>query len=232
MENITLNQIAYGILESVRSHISDDEDISIDYIKNLIHSTRSRLLKQRFDKNLRVIEDVFTQSLGAVEIEAVDASAHSTIKAGRYMYRTIEEIPATISRHNSEGTFTRIGPADQLGVSYNLVTYNRALFSGNGRYNKDVIFCFLKDNRIYIISNSGAYHKGVQFISVTGVFDNPTQVARFTDVAGNSLYSDTGRYPVSRTMADDIENLIIKEKFGIKLSAPGDKVNDGTNILQ
>lgn len=228
MENVTLNEIAYNIFETVRGQISDDDNISIEYIKDLVHSTRARLLSQRFNKNVRTIEDVFTQSLGALEIEAVDSSAHSTLKSGRYMYRTKLEIPATISRHNQEGTFTRIGPADELGVEYNLVSYNRALHSGNGRFNKDSIFCFLRDNRIYIISNSGAYHKAVQYIDVIGVFDNPTQVARFKDKSGDSLYSDDGRYPVSRSMKDDIENLILKEKFGIKLQAQSDKVNDGT----
>jgi len=232
MENITLNQIAYGIFEIARIKLTDDDDISLDLIKDYVHSTRARLLKQRFDKNIRVIEDVFTQTLGAVEIEAVDSSTHSTIKSGRYMYRTIREIPATISRHNQEGTFTRIGPADRLGEEYNLVSYNRALFSGSGRFNKDRIFCFLHDNRIYIISNSGLFHKAVQFINVVGVFENPSQVAQFTDSNGNSLYSDTGRYPVSRSMADDIQNVIFKEKFGIKTAVLPDNTNDGTQVTQ
>lgn len=228
MENITLNEIAYGIFEIVRGNISDDDNISLEHIKDLVHSTRARLLKQKFDKNIRVIEDVYTQSLGALELEAVDSSAHSSIKAGRYMYRTVDEIPATISRHNYEGTFTRIGPADELAVEYNLVSYNRALHSGNGRFNKDTVFCFLRDNKIYLISNSGKYHKAVQFIDVIGVFENPTQVAKFKDENGNSRYSDDGRYPVSRTLADDIQNVILKEKFAIKATAPSDKVNDGT----
>lgn len=231
MENVTLNEIAYSIFETVRGQIADDDNISIEQIKDLVHSTRARLLKQKFDKNIRVIEDTYTQSLGALEIEAVDSSAHSTIKSGRYMYRTVLEVPATISRTNYEGTFTRIGPADELGVEYNLVSYNRALHSGNGRFNKDTIFCFLRDNRIYLISNSGAYHKGVQFIDVIGVFENPTQVAKFKDSNGDSLYSDDKRYPISRTLRDDIENVILKEKFGIKATALSDKINDGTHQI-
>lgn len=231
MENVTLNQIAYNIFETVRGHLTDDDNINIEYIKDLVHSTRARLLTQKFEKNARVIDNTFVQSLGALEIEPVDSSVHSTIKSGRYMYRTVREIPQTIVRKNYEGTFTRVGPADQLSVEYNLVSYNRALHSGNGRFNKDIIFCFLKDNKIYLISSSGAYHKAVKYIDVEAVFDNPTQVAKFNDVNGNSLYSDDGKYPVSRSLKDDIENLIIKEKFGIKLSAPADKVNDGTMKL-
>lgn len=225
--NVTLNQIAYGLWEIVRANISDDDSISVDHIKDMIHDTRALLLKQKFDKQLRVIDDGYIQSLGALEIEPVDSSAHSTITAGRYMYRTKLQIPPTIDRRNYEGTFTRIGPADKLATSYNLVSYDRALYSGNGRFNKDQIFCFLRDGKLHLISNSGAYHKAVQFIDVQGVFQNPSQIAVFLDSNGNSLYSDDNAYPVSRSLRRDIENIILKEKLGIQAQAPSDKVNDG-----
>jgi hypothetical protein len=229
--NVTLNQIAYGIFEVVRGRISDDDDISLTQIKDLIHSTRAKFLKQKFDKNIRVIDDSYTQPLGALEIERVDSSAHATVTAGRFMYRTLRQIPETIDRRNYEGTFTRIGPADLLAVQYNLVSYDRALYSGSGRYNKDTIFCFLRDKRIYLISNSGAYHKGVQYIDVEGVFQNPSQVATFLDSNGDSLYSDDMPYPISRSMKEDIENTILKDKMGIEASAPSDTTNDGTHKL-
>ena len=225
--NVTLNQIAYGLFEITRGKLSDDSDIDLDQIKDMIHSTRARLLKQKFDKNLRVIDDVFTQSLGSLAIESVDSSANSSIPSGRYMFRTVKEIPPTIDRKNAEGTFTRIGPADKLGIKYNLVSYDRALYSGNGRFNKDQIFAFLRDNKIYLISNSGAYHKAVQYIDVEGVFENPSQVAIFLDSSGDSLTFADEKYPISRAMKEDIENIILKEKLGIQSQAPSDKVNDG-----
>ncbi len=229
--NVTLNQIAYEVFEVVRGELSDDEDTSLDMIKDMIHDTRAKLLKQKFDKNARVIDDVFTQSLGALQIEAVDASAHSTIKAGRYMYRTVREIPPTIDRTNYEGTFTRIGPADKLATPYSLVSYDRALYSGNGRFNKDQIFVFLRDNKLYLISNSGAFHKAVQFIDVVGVFQNPAQVATFLDSNGDSLYADDKTYPVSRSLKEDIQE-IVKKKIVAPAQAPTDKINDGDSSIK
>lgn len=229
--NVTLNQLAYGIFEVVRGQISDDDDISIALIKDMIHSTRAMLLKQKFDKNIRTIDDIFTQSLGALQIEAVDASAHSTIMAGRYMYRTIRELPETIDRRNYEGTFTRIGPADKLAQPYNLVSYDRALYSGRGRFNRDQIFSFLRDRKIHLISFSGAYHKAVQFIDVQGVFENPVQVATFLNSSGSVLTFDDESYPISRSMKDAIEKIIIREKLGPGANAPSDPTNDGTHNL-
>lgn len=230
MYNVTLNQIAHSILESVRGKISDDDNISIDQIKDMVHNTRAKLLKQKFDKNLRVIDDVFTQSLGALEIEPVDSSAHTSIPAGRYMYRTVLEIPETIDRRNYEGTWVRIGPADKLAKAFNLVSYARALASGNGRFNQDEIYVFILDNKLHIISNS-KYHKGIQFINGVGVFQNPSQVALFVDENGESLYSDDKRYPVSRAMRDDLENIIIKERIAPQSQVPSDVINDATDTL-
>ena len=230
MYNVTLNQIAYGIFETVRGKIVDDDNISIDQIKDMVHSTRARLLKQKFDKNLRVIDDVFTQSLGSIETELVDSSIHPTIPSDRTMLRTLEDIPETIDRRNYEGTFTRIGPADRLSTRFNLVSYARAIASGNGRFNRNEVFAFLLDSNIHLISNS-IYHKPIQFIDVIGVFQNPTQVAQFTDIAGNSLYSDDGRYPISRAMRDDIENIIIKERIAPQSQVVSDVINDGTDML-
>lgn len=228
--NVTLNQIAYGLFEEVRQTISDDTDIDLRQIKDMIHNVRATLLKQKFDKNVRVIDDVFTQNLGALKLEAVDSSLHSTITSGRYVFRTVEELPPTIERRNYEGTITRVGPADQLATSYNLVSYERALYSGNGRFNKDMIFAFLKDNKIHVISNSGAFHKAVQFIDVRGVFQNPEQVARFSDVNGSSLTFSDEAYPISRNMRSTIEDML-RQKLGITAQAPTDKVNDGEEKL-
>jgi hypothetical protein len=229
--NVTLNQIAYGLFEEVRKQLTDDSGISIDQIKDMIHDVRATLLKQKFDKNLRVIDDVYTQPLGALEIESVDSSLLSNISSGRYMFRTKREIPPTVERRNYEGTITRVGPADQLATKYNVVSYDRALWSGNGRFNKDAIFAFLKDSKIYLISNSGAYHKAVQFIEVNGVFQNPEQAARFADVSGSSLSFPDEAYPISRSMRSLIEQIILKERLGIKAQAQEDKVNDGEENL-
>jgi hypothetical protein len=229
--NVTLNQLAYGIFEVVRGQISDDDDIAIKQIKDMIHSTRAKLLKQKFDKNPRVIDDVFTQPLGALEIEAVDSSLHSTILAGRHLYRTVRELPETIDRKNYEGTYVRIGPADILAPPYHLVSHDRALYSGRGKSNKDQIFCFLRDRKMHLISYSGAYHKAVQFIDIQGVFQNPAQVAIFLNTSGSALTFGDKSYPISRSMKDDIEKIIIREKLGPQAGAPSDPTNDGTHNL-
>ena len=230
MYNVTLNEIAYSIFESVRGKLSDDDNIAIEQIKDMVHNTRAKLLKQKFDKNLRVIDDGYTQSLGAIEVELVDSSIHTTLLSDKHVLRTTVDIPETIDRRNYEGTFTRIGPADRLSHKFNLVSYDRAIYSGNGRFNRNEVYAFLLDNRVNLIGD-GIYYKAIQFIDVVGVFQNPSQVAQFTDISGNSLYSDDARYPISRAMRDDIEGIIIKDRIAIQSQAPSDVINDATDTL-
>lgn len=230
MYHVTLNQIAYSILESVRGKLGDDDNISTDQVKSLIHSTRAMLLKQKFDRNLRVIDDVFTQSLGVIETEQVDSSIHPDLPSEKYLLRTTVDIPETVDRRNYEGTFTRVGPAERKSHKFNLVSYDRAIWSGNGRFNRNEMYAFLLDSRLYLISNS-VYHKPVQFIDVVGVFQNPTQVAVFKDSNGDSLYSDDGRYPISMAMRNMLEEMIVKGRIAPQSAVTSDVVNDSTDTL-
>lgn len=230
MYHVTLNDIAYSIFESIRGKISDDDNISIDQIKSLIHSTRAMLLKQKFDKNLRVIDDVFTQSLGALETEQVDSSIHPDIPSEKYLLRTLLEIPETLDRRNYEGTFTRIGPAERKSHKFNLVSYDRAIYSGNGRFNRNEVYAFILDSKIYLISNS-IYHRPIQYIDAIGVFQNPTQVALFKDENGDSLYSDDGRYPISMAMRNMLEEMIVKGRMAPQSAVASDVVNDATDSI-
>lgn len=231
MVNETLNQIAYSLIEVVRGHYKDDDVIPMSLMKEWVHNKRAQLLKQKFDKNPFYIDNSFVQYISPIEIEPVDSSIVPGIPINKYLFRSTVEIPETIERKNSLGTFVRIGPADRLTERYNLVSYNRALYTGNGRFNSDMVVAFLLDNYIYIISNSDI-HKAVQYIDVGGVFQNPSQVAEFLDSNGDSLYSDDARYPISRSMVDDLHNIILQEKFKLIAQQRVDEIDDGEHNLE
>lgn len=230
MENITLNQIAYSLLDMVRGTLSDDEDIDIREVKNWIHTTRAVILKQKFDKNIRVIDSSYTQSLGSVEMEVVNSSVDTLLQTDKYYVRSVLDIPSTIERSNSEGTFVRIGPADRKADKYNIISLNRAIYCGSGKFNKNSIYAFILDNKIYLSSNTDISNI-IKYIDVIGVFQNPSQVAIFKDVNGDSLYSDDKEYPISRSIVATLEDMVIKSKLTITSVMPSDKINDSTHKL-
>jgi len=230
MDNITLNIIAFNIFENLRANIGDDDSISIDQIKDEIHSVRAMQLKQKFDKAPLYIDSTFSQTLGPIEIEQVDSSIVTGVPAGKFMYRTKRDIPQTVERKHQEGTFLRIGPADRLNEKYHLVSYARALKSGNGRFNRDTIYVFIADERIYIISN-GELHGEVQRIDIIGIFQNPRDVALFKDSNGDSLYSDDARYPISRSIVPDLEKIVL-DRIKSQIAPPADEVNNSRDDIK
>lgn len=226
--NITLNQIAYNILESVRGKIKDDENISLRQIKEMVNDARALLLRRKFAKDPWRIDDIYVQEFTA-EIEEIDSSEVAAVASGKSMYRTVLEIPSTVDRSGSEGTLLRVGPADSLNERYTLISHERALWAGNGKFNADSIFTFIKNRKVYVISKTGTYSEGVKYIAVRGVFENPTEVAQFKDSDGESFYSDDDQYPVSSTLVGAIEEMVVKMLIQTKVQAEQDNVNDGTN---
>lgn len=227
--NISLNEEVYIIAEKLRGELGDDMEIDLRELKHLYHNTRATLLRQLFQRRQSTyIDDIYTQTLNDIELEVIDSSLVATLPSGNKMIRTNVTIPQTIDRPGKVGTFKRIGPADRLAERYDVVSYERALRTGNGRFNSDQIVSFLLDNRIYLYSKSGL-HLGLQYIDVVGVFQNPSEVAKFNDSNGNSLYSDDGEYPISRTMANTIQAMIFEQHGVPSISNPTDKVNDADN---
>ena len=158
VKNISLNELAYSIMEFYRANVVNTDEIDIRWIKYLVNTTRAKLLKQKFDKPFHEIDEHYVQKIApsgyAVEMEIVDSSAYATLESKRYMVRTSVSIPATIERNGKVGSFTRIGPADRLSETFDIVDYSHALVYGNGKFNKNSIAAFLLDDRIYLISKN------------------------------------------------------------------------------
>ena len=227
----TLNEIAYSIWNTVRPHITDDDPIDIRSIKDYIHTYRAKYIKQNLEKHSHYIDPSIIQNLQSVEMEFTDSSENSTYTTEYNMLRTTEEIPHVISLYTNESMFTRIAPADRLSSNFCFTTHEMAINGGNLRFNDHQIFAFLLDNRIYLYSKSNESWKGIKYINIQGIFQNPVDVWRFTDPTTYHTFDETINYPLNKTMRSDIEKEILKDKFNIILQAPIDDTNDGTHSL-
>jgi len=218
----SLNQLVYELIELRRAYIKATDPLSKRMVVDWVQSTRARLLKQKFDKPFRDIDDHYIQSLGAVALEKVLSNEISPeVNDYVYMYRTAIDIPRTIESNSGIGTFTRIGPADRLSTKYKVVTYDDALDRGNGKFNRNTVYAFVLGDRIYITSKSGA-HFTTKYLDIRGVFQDPIQAARVADPSWD--YDDD--YPINKEIVDQMKLLIIQGKFGLTLIQPGDKRDD------
>ena len=135
----SLNEIVYDIIESYRATYKNTDSLDERLVATWIQHYRAELIKQRLEESMRIVDEHWVQDLGAIEMQPIDSSLVSGFTSDRYIMRSVREIPPTIQTKFGIGTFTRISPADRLENKFNLVSYERALYSGNGKYNnKDI----------------------------------------------------------------------------------------------
>ena len=225
MDKTTLNSIVYELLELRRAYVKDTDPIDKRLVVNWAQSQRARLLKQKFDQPMSSIDDHYIQSLGAIEMVKVISNELSTISVPvdeyTYMYRTLITIPRTIENKEGKGTFTRIGSADRISEKFTVTTYEKALASGNGKFNQNSIYAFVLGDYIYLTSKSGI-HFTIKYIDIRGVFQDPIEAALIKDLTWN-FNSD---YPINKEIIDQLKVLIINEKFGLTLIQAGDKTDN------
>lgn len=207
----SLNMLGYELSELYRGTYKVTDSIDIRLFKTWVQQARAVLVKQRLDDNMMIIDEHLVQDLGKVTMAPIDSSV-GTKTSDRYMMRSILRLPATINRKGNIGTFTRIASADLLELKFNLVSYERALVSGNGKFNQNDIYTFVHDGYLFIISKTNI-HKYIKELHVKGIFANPEDAYTFNTSHAGVPWTDDMEYPVSESIVMDLQNIIMDKKF-------------------
>lgn len=222
----SLNQIIWELIELYRQNYKVTDSIDERLFLAWIQSTRAKLIKQRLDESMRLPDEHWVQDLGYVEMEKVDSSVYTDIPSEKYILRSVKTIPWTIHYKGDPGGFTRIGPADKLGVDYRLVSYARALVSGNGKFNTDQVYAYIDGDKLCLISKSNI-HKQLKYINIKGIFQNPIDAYEFKN--GANTYNWDYEYPISDALMNDLKNIIVKENFNFIMVPIDDKKPDSVD---
>lgn len=222
----TLNQITYDILGDIKgSNIIDDSHIETDRVKYLIHQQRSMWLNRRLTKPGYYITPDMTQDLKCVPVELTDAAECCDVTVDCSIMRTESEIPAPLNI-NSTVAITRVGPVNKLQSMFSFVDYERAIWSGNGRFNDQHIFAFYLNKRIYLKFNDvNRDARMLEYLNVQGVFEDPDEVKTFTDCSGEPCHSDDSEYPIPDNLIPFIKDHVIKQLLRNE-QMPEDQKND------
>jgi len=226
---VTRNKLVFDLLELLRSHVSDDEDIDIRQLESYVKDYRADFCMQRFNKNPFDIDNSFIQSLEGLALEKVDSSTIVGAPSERYFMRTTKVIPNTVRRRGYEGTLLHIGPADKLDASFTITNYQTAISSGYGRFNSEEIFAFPYGGYIYLFSQ-GDYFKSLYYLNINGVFADPQ--AAYLVTAASTVYTGDENYYTPEDLKGYIVTSILRDKYGILLNPPVDKKDDGEHELE
>ena len=222
---ITLNKLIYDLWELVRPNLSDDDNFDKRQLAFWIQTQRALLVRNELNKN-RTIDDNLIQDLGCLELELADKADCCDISDGCKILRTKDVIPNTIELHN-KSAITRVAPIDKHTIPFSHVSYERAIWSGNGRFNVDQIFTFELNDRIYLKATNDSLLKYITDINVRGVFEDPTEVGKFTQCANDTIcYTNDSKYPINAWMVDYMKAAILQLNFQTALQAPQDNTNN------
>lgn len=225
---ITLNQLIYDLWHVISPLISDDSALDERQLSFWIKNQRSLWLHRELNKGFRTVDDAVIQSLGAVEFEIVDAIENSPYVGGSAkILKSKVKIPVAVELDYGTA-ITRVGPLDLKCKPFKLVNYSSVPYVGNGKFNKNQIFAFLKNGYVYLTSNcNNPAMKVLKYVNIQGVFEDPEDVGRFRELDGSVCWSYDTAFPINTWMINYMKDQIVKSDLKYFIAEqPVDKLND------
>lgn len=219
---ITLAQITSDIENLATSgELNYDFRIEHEQVYYWINEVRSMLISQAIQKRQN-ITDVWLQSISCVKMIQVDESECCLVNTNCYVLRSENKLPITIETVG-DNTIIRV-----VGASGDIISKSNSfevMYSSNNKYTGKKARWFIKNGYLYILNE-----QLVDYVTVYGLFEDPTELSNWVDCTGSSCFSvDTSPYPVSAKMANDITNYIIKTKVVPFMKFKQDDTNDSSN---
>lgn len=230
---MSLEELYSELLLEIAPSVSDDNSISERLLKDFIHHTRALFARNEMNKSHRTIDSALIQDLGLVELEAVDDFVSSELtNISHKILRTKVTLPRTIELHSKQA-FVYIGPLSQTSKGFKIVDLGNIPYVGNGKFNKNFMYAFTMNDRIYITGNcNNPAFKGLKYINVKGVFENPSDAAKFYRPDGTPCYSDSDPYPLPGYMWMYIKRSILEtdlRQFYVPIEDPANNANNDVN---
>jgi len=217
----TLSQLAYNLLNMARGGVlSDDENISYRQVQFWVRNTRAILIRQDIQKG-RTISGNIIQMLPCVDVITVDASTcPCNVPVGCSILRTKNRIPKPIET-DMRDLITKVSSIEMNARSFSIINMFRAPWTGYNKYAKSNPKAFYFDGYIWIINSNP-----IEKITIYGVFEDPMELANYTDCSNQPCFSDDSAYPISSWMIPIMEKMIIEGNFKIILNATTDNEGD------
>lgn len=223
---MTLNEIAYDIMGNIEgtSRISDDSELSLDQVYFKISTVRAMLIRQDQSKG-RSLSDNVLQTLPCLDISKVNASECCGITAPCELFRTNIQLPRPIELYQKD-LISRVAGVDITGPSWNHVSLAQVQWAGISKWTKGTVKWFVKDRYIYVLNNPG-----VKKISVTGVFEDPMDLAAIPSCSGAACYLPDNEYPVSAHMIPQLKQIVLEDLMKMRQIGE-DKEGDNDSKVQ
>ena len=179
---MTLNEIAYNILNTVRGGRSNSsEHISLDQIKFNIKHYRAMLIRRDYARN-GLITRHLEQDLGCLELENVNPSKCCNLPVSCNVARTKKKIPRTV-RFNFQEAITYVGDVTGV-VRIPIVEPSMVRYLPHDKYTSSKYKAYMIEDSLYIYNA-----RGLKFVNIRGIFEDPSDLKNF-DCEKGECYND------------------------------------------
>jgi hypothetical protein len=221
---MTLDEIAYNILNAFRGgRGSQDEYVTIDQIKFNIRHYRAMLIRRDYARNGLVTRHL-EQDLRCVELEKVDLSKCCGITIGCPAWRSVKKIPRTV-RFNFEEAITYVGDVSGTGRIPLIKPYEVAYITAD-KFTKNNAKAYMIEDYMYILNN-----KGADTINIRGIFENPEEVAEFSDCSGLPCYTGGSPFPMPMDMVQAVTQGLMSGELRLLTGTFSDQTADRTQDM-
>lgn len=220
----SLSTLQYEVLENINVQI-DDTNVTRRFITRLINEKRAKFLYNHLSGN-RQLSSQITQPIRCLEMELTDKvdCCLDAYKSGCLILRSVKQIPKIISYRNNLA-LTKIGSPDITEASFNIVELDAIPTSGYGRFNKNVLYTFIFDQYVYVISRDQNAANLIERVNVHAAWEDPTALKDFLACDKLPCWTVDAEYPLEDWMWNDMKPYIIQELIQ-KQSIPTDGLND------
>jgi len=216
----SLKEIIYSIKESVKS-FSDDSDISLEYLKYKVETTRAMLLAQRFSSRSFIIPNVIRQHF----YHTLELSEENEFVSGLgTILRTVDPIQIPLEPFNLKNNI-RITSGSYSDTTFTFVDTNRFPYVGRNKWNQNQIYvCLGSDFRLYFTSSNPKV-KMLEQIKLDEVTASPEDAYPYTIEYNPVVDFEDITYPLNSELIVELTDIIINH-LQIPMAVREDKQND------
>ena len=219
---ITQNHLVYQIIEFASSGtVPTDLNVSYELALQWIKEQRSILIGQSLNKK-DAINDSWVQYIPCLKLSQVDESECCDCPSGCYVMKSTQKLPSTIDTYLDNWLVSVITPG---GIQISKSNPIKQRYVKYNKFTSKIRNYYVKNDYLYVINE-----KFLDSVNVSGLFENPEEVANFTDCSGVACFDEDSDYPVSLTLASQIVDIINKTKLQPFMSAPADTSNDANGL--
>ena len=218
---LTANQLIYNLIELASSGSNPNEfRISEENVLFWINEVGGMLKAQEIAKK-HDISDSWIQTLGCVELEQKDISDCCLVPIGCYGLKSIKQLPSAIE---VDAILYYLSVTGLDGTTISKLNRYSQKYKKYSKYTGKNKGWFIKDNYLYIIND-----KVLKYVTVTGLFEDPSELSNFVDCSGESCWTMDSPYPISQKLVAQMNDIILKTKIIPFMQFKPDNTNDSSN---